>query len=176
MERDCGRGCAVTGIVEFLTARLDEDQAAAEAWDEAERTWRPVGRRNLRYDNGSGEPVQSIDTGGGQGLLNEQIWVKHDYDGERTAHIARHDPTRVLREVAAKRRILALHEPQLDRVQWRRDETCYQCSRCTGGGREYDQVHGVMLTELSVWPCLTVMLLAAPYADHPDYKAKWRLT
>lgn len=154
-------------IVGFLAARLDEDQASAEAWDEAERTWQQVGARNLRYDNGSGERVQSIDTGGGQGLLNEQIWVKRDYDGERTAHIARHDPARVLAEVAAKRAILAEHTHgeavQQDDNQ-KHDFGCHTCHADTHCGETMG--YG--------W-CQTVRLMDAVYADHPDFGPAWRV-
>jgi pyrimidine deaminase RibD-like protein len=70
-------------ITEFLTARLDEDEAAARdvlenglvSWDEA-----------------------------------RQILYRAGWHAERAeAHIARHDPARVLADVAAKRAIVALH-------------------------------------------------------------------
>ncbi|WP_063817094.1 DUF6221 family protein [Streptomyces hygroscopicus] len=61
-------------------------------------------------------------------------------------HIARHDPARVLAEVDAKRRIL----------HWHLDEEC--CSVCL------DDVEG----------CPLFRALAAPYADHPDYREAWR--
>jgi hypothetical protein len=154
-------------LVEFLTARLDEDEAIALGVSDGPR--KPEGWVAQQWPYGTAPRDWAVDCPFGA------VVVDSAFRGS-AEHIARHDPARVLAEVVAKRRILALHEPELDRVQWRRDETCYRCSRCTGGGREYEQVHGVMLTELSVWPCLTVMLLAVPYAAHPDYDPAWRLT
>ena len=54
---------------------------------------------------------------------------------------------RVLREVAARRTILALHPPM-----WPDDPDSTTCSRC-----------GL------AWPCATLRALAAVYSDHPDY-------
>ncbi|MFF9910630.1 DUF6221 family protein [Streptomyces sp. NPDC013457] len=72
-----------------------------------------------------------------------------DRDGQ---HIARHDPARVLAEVDAKRRILERHA---------------QCGsgigRCDDGGHVSEGE-----------ACAEQIDLAAPYADHPDYKDKWR--
>lgn len=51
---------ALTDIVDFLNARLDEDEAAAEAAssghpspESRDGNWQVVGRRNVRYDNGT---------------------------------------------------------------------------------------------------------------------------
>lgn len=62
-------------------------------------------------------------------------------------HIARHDPGRVLAEVAAKRRIIAECIPS----------------------------RGVPALELSDALGATVLLfLALPYADHDEYREEWR--
>ncbi|MFI8823926.1 DUF6221 family protein [Streptomyces sp. NPDC053431] len=68
-------------------------------------------------------------------------------------HVALHDPARVLREVEAKRRVLARHEfspatgdPELP---WDNRDDC-----------QYDG---------EPWPCDDLLDLALPYADHPDY-------
>ncbi|MET8628863.1 DUF6221 family protein [Kitasatospora sp. NPDC004669] len=73
------------------------------------------------------------------------------------AHIARHDPARVLREVAAKRRVLRRHtlspasgDPDLP---W---DNRYDC--------QYDG---------DDWPCTDVLDLLLPYADHPDFRTGW---
>lgn len=67
--------------------------------------------------------------------------VEYVYD-DSADHIARHDPVRVLSDVEAKRRIVDLSE-----ATWR---THGGCDRCV--------------------TCLTVRLLALPYADHEDYQ------
>lgn len=68
-------------------------------------------------------------------------------------HVALHDPARVLREVEARRRVLARHvlspatgDPELP---WDNRDDC-----------QYDG---------EPWPCDDLLDLASPYADHPDY-------
>lgn len=70
-----------------------------------------------------------------------------------SAHVARHDPARVLAECEAKRRIVELHNVG--------DHTCQ--------GPEH-----------ATWApdCHTLRALALPYADHPDhpdYREEWAL-
>ncbi|MEW2250410.1 DUF6221 family protein [Streptomyces sp. NPDC006975] len=68
-------------------------------------------------------------------------------------HIERHGPMRVLREIDAKRRLLAIHRPYVP-------EPDMACLGCAGG---------IMFTS-----CPVVRLLALPYADHPNYREEWR--
>ena len=65
-------------------------------------------------------------------------------------HIARHDPARVLSEVAAKRTILDRHEPGVSEPS--------ECGRCN-----------------DPWPCDDVKALAQPYAGEPGWQEEWRL-
>jgi hypothetical protein len=72
-------------------------------------------------------------------------------------HVALHDPDRVLREITAKRRILARHalspavgDPELP---WDNRNDC-----------QYDG---------DDWPCADLLDLALPYAEHPDYRNEW---
>jgi hypothetical protein len=62
-------------------------------------------------------------------------------------HIVAHDPARVLREIDAKRRILAEHALN-----------GWVCTTCDNGQVE------------QVFPCPTLCLLALPYADRPGYR------
>lgn len=124
-------------LVEFLRARLDEDERLArdvESSVGAERASDP-------YSDGSGtadrDAFPSYPWGAEEGELEFMAGPGH--------------PSRVLAEVAMKRRILAEH---------RDDRT--SCSTCGTAG-EYDVP----------WPCTTVELLALPYADHPDYRQEW---
>lgn len=83
---------------------------------------------------------------------------------EYTEHIARHDPARVLREVEAKRRIIDEHR-----------EISGECQTCAYFGDDEDSGGNVFrYRENADYPCMTVQLLALPYADHPDYQADWR--
>ena len=60
-------------------------------------------------------------------------------------------PARVLREVDAKRKILALHEP----------------NDVTGPGRACRWCG-------HLWPCDEVRILVAVWSDHPDYDPAWK--
>jgi hypothetical protein len=85
-------------IVEFLEARLTEDEAAAQAadgtrWDQLDRMQPYVIHDVDAYKPGLGNPGRIIAA---------------ESPGTRD-HIVRHDPARVLREVEAKRAILHEH-------------------------------------------------------------------
>jgi len=111
----------VAELAAAIEAHLAEDEAAALAWDDAPwlyagteaTSWRPVGKREVFYDNGRSETVQVIDVSGAASLWTEAIQVKWDTDGSRVKHIARNDPARVLRRVKATRDLVAeiLAEP-----------------------------------------------------------------
>jgi hypothetical protein len=155
-------------IVEFLTARLDEDdRVAREATAKA-----------------AGGPVYGApDLTGKWRATNDGIYADTAYtsspfaiDGygflpdEIGAHIARHDPARVLAEVKAKRAIVQAHACVWLVDQWvevapgqRRRGELRVCRAC-------EPVSGFMTDQ---WPCLTLKLLAAPYDQHPDYKQEW---
>jgi len=73
---------------------------------------------------------------------------------------------RPLREVEAKRAILAAHGPdELNRFGSQRSPLCLVCITDREGHEE--------LWEADKWPCLTLRALAAVYGDHPDYRQEW---
>ncbi|THV25998.1 DUF6221 family protein [Glycomyces paridis] len=86
------------------------------------------------------------------------------------AHARSHDPARVLREVEAKRAIIAEHSTPHTVV----DGFCTECGGFLPDGihkrdRSYCEVHG--------WrECETLTQLAAIWADHPDYNPEWGTT
>lgn len=142
---------------EFLTARLAEDQRLAEraaslcgchrpalSWLFDDRDERDAtSGRILVVDDPHPVPRRKI----------SRRWST-SYDGLYMAeHIVRHDPARVLREVEAKRRILAAYVDD-DRVRFGAFESCS------------DSCPVQVLDEV-------VKLLAAPYSDHPDYRQEW---
>jgi hypothetical protein len=61
------------------------------------------------------------------------------------------DPRRCLAECEAKRRIVAMHSPHAELCYWSHDSSAVHDDE----------------------PCLTLLLLAQPYTDHPDYDKAW---
>jgi Family of unknown function (DUF6221) len=109
-------------LAAFLAARLDEDEAAAKA-AAASGPWYWA------------EP---------------RTYPQRIAGAEEAAHIARHDPGRVLREVAAKRAILSVHRPE------------------SNGG------HAWCGADHEEWPCRTMRHLTAVYSDNEGYRDEWR--
>ncbi|HEY9367551.1 DUF6221 family protein [Streptomyces sp.] len=88
-------------LVEFLTARLDEDEQAARECGGA--PWSAPIPGMVHVD------AKAIaDNKLAWGQLGYVATVEREHDRQ---HIARHDPARVLREVEAKRRIIEECEP-----------------------------------------------------------------
>lgn len=133
-------------LVEFLRARLDEDQEAARRC--APGPWALVG-----------EPRETRVVSCPTGVAVALGWLR---DAE---HIASHDPARVLADVAAKRAILDLHKPE--RV-WTGSK--YEDGKCTTCLLWESQGY----SRYEDFPCPTLRALVAMYADHPDYDPAWR--
>ncbi len=72
------------------------------------------------------------------------------------AHIVRHDPARVLREVAAKRTVLAMHEAMRLGVE----------------AAEGTVLAGAARVRLGAYRN-ALQALAAVWSDHPDYRSEW---
>lgn len=123
-------------LATFIRARLDEDeQAAFRAGDEHPCWEYNRDRFEVHTAAEDGYPIATR-----RGETNSPLC---DVDGE---HIARHDPARVLREVEAKRKLLAyLTEEIVD------------CT-CEAYGHHEDT---------------GLRLLGACWADHPDYQPRW---
>ena len=100
-----------------------------------------------------------------------------DYDGWNQSTTTGLPPAvakRVLRDIEARRQIMDLHpySTRRDHVgeRWRKDpnpeldqtfcETCH--------------VDDGIIQKSGGLPCMTLRLLALPYADHPDYREEWR--
>lgn len=128
-------------IRDFLAARLDEDEATAKAVEDNSAPF------NGQWYND-----------GGHALRTRNDWVlAYEHHGRKFRpglldHLARHDPARVLREVAAKRQIMEFAE-KVDALA----ETVFQ------EFSNYPEADGAALLKL----------LALTYADHPDYNPEW---
>jgi hypothetical protein len=118
----------VSDLIAFIQARLDEDEQVARR---VEAAWRCIA--------GTGEIVASDGT-------HAEVCAEAHWEGVGE-HIARHDPARVLREVEAKRKLLAylvsLEDKATDNNWWNLDT------------------------------CEPFQLLAATWSDHPGYRAEW---
>lgn len=135
----------MTELVEFLRARLDEDEQAAKHVRQPYR---------LYVDDGGrvSEPKRVDDLYGERDGEYEQ-WA--DGEDRLPNHIATwwliYAPARVLREVEAKRLIIERYEQQ--------------AAKASENAMEEDRV----------WTLEPILLdLALPYADHPDYRGEWR--
>lgn len=135
-------------IIEFLHARLDGDEAYA---------------RTAFADHNDAGPEWSEPWSGGVMAGPE---VVDTFDSGISRHMVRHDPARVLREIAAKRTILAEHTP----TDWptRAPAICPVCGQWNWEVAMGDDA-GTPLHH----PCPTLRLLASVYADHPDYQQEW---
>jgi hypothetical protein len=158
-------------LVEFLRERLAEDEQIAQTPSGGgyePDIWEIQPSRSGRWSNIVskskliGEPVEAAMEEDDQPVAIVQSGRWED------RHIARHDPARVLAEVAAKRRIVHAH----DRI--------HGCTGLTGSG-DWSAVDG---EPWEFWEdhqtgdtggiCYTLRLLALPYAEHPDYNPEWR--
>ncbi|PZS13677.1 MAG: hypothetical protein DLM57_16100 [Pseudonocardiales bacterium] len=117
-------------LVEFLQARLAEDELIALAATDGSQQWRThYDYRDVKDEDG--HYVVQADT--------------RRPSLEQAAHIARHCPARVLREVEAKRAVIA----------------DYLRHDAAGDLLERDAVEDLLEELCSV------------YADHPDYIKSW---
>ncbi|HLK73777.1 MAG TPA: DUF6221 family protein [Streptosporangiaceae bacterium] len=115
-------------LAAFLSARLDEDEAIAREAAGLTECWVAE------------EPAIGVVLVDGEPLIEGHI-------AGLTAHIARHDPARVLREVEAVRAVVAAYEKSV---------------RVVGEG-------------LSVSNRRLVLAFAAVYGAHPDFRPEWAL-
>ncbi|MFB6809425.1 DUF6221 family protein [Streptomyces sp. NPDC056387] len=131
-------------LVQFLHARLDEDEQTAR---EAGGRWMVLPVSGWVHT----APAPSHEW---QHPGTDHHVASVPLDTDR-AHIVRHDPGRSLAEVEAKRQILDEIVPAVDGMQ-------------EGLAFEYGQ--GVMRPVSRD----LLRLLALPYADHPDYRDEWQ--
>ena len=134
------------GLIPFLNARLDEDEAAANAAGGDEWEHDSFGLSRTGENSFAGQWTDS-------GLM--------DF-GPEGDHAARHDPARVLREVAAKRARLAMFDQaltEMDRLLADDD------AEKTGQGAAIGRCEAARAA---------VELDAAVYSDHPDYRQQER--
>ncbi|MEW2250409.1 DUF6221 family protein [Streptomyces sp. NPDC006975] len=146
-------------LVQFLRARLDEDEALAR--EAPAEPW---------HIGNAVDPTQPchVHTFPGARMVADRLnWLVAE-------HIARHDPVRVLRDVGARREIVAAYlppgtdpHPGLPCINYEgQDPADYDdydsCSRHLEATKDRYHTDRVL------------RLLALTYADHPDYREEWR--
>lgn len=146
----------MTGLVEFLTVQLDDDEALAKRAGHTRSgklaTW------HVACDHGDVHPDSCYECRvEGDNIT---IYDEGGHDEHQAAHIARHDPTRVLREVAAKRRILERHHPH-------GSDHCWNCVL------DVSVEYGSPVVTYAPYPCPDLRDAIASYADRPGYKETW---
>jgi hypothetical protein len=142
----------MSDIVEFLLARIAEDEAVARAASPGPWLYTTVGSvgGGTLYDHS--RTIGSLiyeQPGEHDGRIVRPL-LEHEAD-VNGRHIARHDPARILAECEAKRRIVEAwadpfgqwNAPQADAARAQKD--------------------------------YTLRLLALPYADHSDFDPAWRI-
>jgi uncharacterized protein DUF6221 len=139
-------------LAEFLAARLDEDEAVAKAVRDGSAPWE--GQWQLR-DRLALETRNGWVIAVSPGLHMNLDLAAREFAPGVVEHIARHDPARVLREVEAKRAILARYEDCLIRME----DPEYPNAVARDQAREYED--------------FVLPDLASAWAGHPDYDEAW---
>lgn len=146
-------------LIAFLNDRLDEDETVARAAAAAVAAERWHHSLHMNQVVTPTPHIAVYDTGV-FGVVKPVANWDEDGPDPLLEHIARHDPARVLADVAAKREIIALHAP-FD--AWADIPGPHGpqivCRECAGA---------------RMYPCPTLRVLAAPYAEHPDYRQEWK--
>ena len=136
-------------LVEFLNARLDEDEAAARvAANVAGPDW--TWKTGVTDDDEVTDYVTSPD---GTVLLDTLGGIESE-----APHVARYDPARALREVEAGRKLI-----------WRYRVTLEDCERYRN-----DPVKNALALFIRDTLATVIRDRAAVWSDHPDYQAEWK--
>lgn len=173
----------MTDLIEWLTAQIAEDElwalAASAPRDEGPThpggvhwtwaggdNWDPIDVDPTRTYVGRGEgsePVSLVTVeqwplswGGPDNTLPVNVCEADEMRTGDGGHIVRHDPARVLRDVAAHRRILERHEPAYVAQPGEQAAPCVCCEEPS--------------------PCPDVRDLASIYADRPGFDPAWAVS
>src|SRR6266702_3995963 len=127
-------------LIAFLNARLGEDEAAATAALESEWFAHVT-------EFASADQYEAF----GDLAVDYCQWLPDEADG---AHVARHDPARVLREAASKRAHIRMWEAFAKNFT-HIDETVFEFAK-------REALEDVLAHDAAAW------------GDHPDYRQEWK--
>jgi hypothetical protein len=138
----------VTDLIEFLKARIQEDEGTARAVQAPYRLY--------VYDDGQvREPeIEDHPDSDNYGTYRRDFYGDDILPNRHQGYALLYDPARVLREVEAKRRVMDRHCA----------DTPPYFQYCRGCGD-----NGPQLNE-----CPELRDLAAAYSDHADWRDEWR--
>lgn len=133
-------------LIEFLRARLDEDEQAARAtaWSPNTMTHNPWEARRPRDDD-EGWTVWSQ----GRFLMFSNL------EEADAVHIGRHDPAQTLADLRAKRQVLA------------------DADRFVAEFEAGPDPYGSVARRAWRWRDTLHRNMAGAYRDHPDYRSEW---
>ncbi|GAA2946142.1 MULTISPECIES: DUF6221 family protein [Streptomyces] len=153
-------------LVQFLRDRLDEDSRIAVDTESATEEGLHWYEHQRMPGDGRWTLIDEYD----EDVAEVNCSVAGDAAVAR--HIARHDPTRVLREVEAKKEQLAAYTTAVDQAE----EAILLCKQSLADGKSMFMPEARRMTALHRRDVLheVLHLLALPYADHPDYRQEWR--
>jgi hypothetical protein len=138
----------VVGLVAWLRAQLDEDERVAWAALHPDAVQPGTWSADQYADDPERRHVSEDKAG--------HYWsVAHEVLAPIADHIARHDPARVLRDVAAKRAIV--------------DEAALAFGATAVDDEVRDHVESVR----QLWELDVLRPLASAYADRPGYREEW---
>lgn len=150
-------------LIAFFQARLDEDEALAL---QAAQVAGPDWTWKTEVPEGHGEPTDYIISLDGALLLDTMGGI----EGE-APHVARHDPARVLRDVEADRKLLAM----LERARAFNDHMF--ASTHPEGIASGEILSERMRAATQVLTMEEVARIrAARFSGHPDYRPQWAPT
>jgi Family of unknown function (DUF6221) len=136
----------ISDLIAFVTARLDEDEATAKAAGE------PGGQFSRP---GAGFAPDWKDEGGAvSSSAGEVVFDEGNPTEAQSAHIARHDPARALREVEAGRKLLTRYAEAREFFE-----------RPVNAGYPAGEVTGLRMA---------IRCRAAIWDGHPDYRPEWK--
>ncbi|MFE0765417.1 DUF6221 family protein [Streptomyces smyrnaeus] len=157
-------------LIEFLRARLDEDEQTARAASPGPWRHNPEKHHHIVGTPLFEEAVFAGPTGADATCVAGTGETDDSQSMRDAAHIARHDPARVLREVEAKRALVAAYELACRKRTEIADEHWGAAPSGDLSAVERWKEHDAVAEALKPH----VLRRAAVYVDHPDYRAEWR--
>ncbi|WP_019328827.1 DUF6221 family protein [Streptomyces sp. TOR3209] len=145
-------------LVQWLRAQLDEDERTARAATAG--PWEQTGIGEYGWGVSFSVPGAGVEA--------------DDSDQGRAdaEHIATWDPARVLREIDAKRQVIAKYTAAVERMA----ELAALCERLKADGMDTHMPELERMTAIHRRDVLSevLRLLTLPYAGRPGYREEWR--